>query len=190
MQAARGYLGEPIKGLLGHFILFAVVLEVGHDAWPDALEFLESGRHADCSLAELIEGQLSKQAGRGGVQGAAVWMGECIEGGCFLFSAPPCSTLLCMVVIYRTCTRVGSQASTDASDSVETRLHPLTAIGPLCTPFSRHGRPLSGRRGAIEGAAARRRDECDGALFIPLSQMVRSFTLPRSGGDDAVGWVY
>jgi hypothetical protein len=41
----RQYLCEPIKGLLGQFVLFAVVLEVGNNAWPDALEFFKGGWH-------------------------------------------------------------------------------------------------------------------------------------------------
>lgn len=39
------YFDEPIKRLLGKFILFAVLLEVGHDAWPDALELFQRSGH-------------------------------------------------------------------------------------------------------------------------------------------------
>lgn len=41
------YLGEPIKSLLGKFILFGVILEVGNNARPDALKLFQCGRHLD-----------------------------------------------------------------------------------------------------------------------------------------------
>jgi hypothetical protein len=54
------YLGEPIKGLLRQFVLFAVLLQVRDNARPYALELLQCCRHLNCETSignPLLSGQ-------------------------------------------------------------------------------------------------------------------------------------
>jgi hypothetical protein len=47
------YLDDPIKGLLGQFVLLAMAHEVLDDARPDALKLFQCSRHCRYRVFEL-----------------------------------------------------------------------------------------------------------------------------------------